>query len=509
MLRKLVSVSGFTLLSRITGFGRDALLAWTLGSGILSDAFFVAFIFPNNFRAIFGEGTINPAFLPRYAALKARGEDQAAARFADGIFAWQMAVQIVLLVLAAIFMPAIIHVLAPGFAANPQQFALTVALARITFPYLILTLVAVQLSAMLNAIDKFWAAAAWSNLQNLTMIATLIAWHWFPNAAYAAAWGVLLGGVAQLIFIVWAGAREGLWLRLGWPRWSPEVAEFFRAFGAVTVGAATVVIAPFIDTILASLLATGSRTALYYADRINQLPLGVLGIALGTVLLPEMSARLAKGDTIGSHAAQNRSAAMSLLLTLPFMVSFVVVPGVIMRAYLAHGAFDHAAAAVAAMALAAYGVGLPAMALTRIVASTFYARHDTATPMRATVAAMTCNIALKLVLVWGAGLGVAGIALGTALGAWINVGLLTWYGRNRDLLAIERIFLRSLPAALLAAIVTGIGAWLGAWLLRGHGDIAALAAAIACAAVGYGAVLLMFRGRLPLNNTDNSRAVAP
>jgi len=498
MLRKLLSVGGFTLASRISGFARDALLAWTLGSGILSDAFFVAFVFPNNFRAIFGEGTLNPAFLPRYAALKARGEDAAAARFANGIFAWQMAVQIVLLALAALFMPAIIHVLAPGFAANPEQFALTVSLARITFPYLILTLVAVQLSAMLNAINKFWAAAAWSNFQNLAMIATLIAWHWFPNAAYAAAWGVLLGGVAQLIFIVWAGAREGLWLKLAWPRWSPEIAEFFKAFGAVTIGASAVVISPFIDTILASLLPTGSRTALYYADRINQLPLGVLGIALGTVLLPEMSARLAKGDTRGSHAAQNRSAAMSLLLTLPFMVSFVVVPDVIMRAYLAHGAFDHGAASVAAMALAAYGVGLPAMALVRIVASTFYARHDTATPMRATVIAMTCNIALKVVFVWGFDLGVAGIALGTALGAWINVGLLTWFGRSKDLLAIERIFVRSLPAALIAALMTGVGAWLGAWLLRGHGDIAALAAAIACAGLGYGIVLLMFRGRLPL-----------
>ena len=498
MLKKLISVGGFTLASRITGFARDALLAWTLGSGILSDAFFVAFVFPNNFRAIFGEGTINPAFLPRYAALKARGEDAAAAHFANGIFAWQMAAQIVLLALAAIFMPAIIHVLAPGFAANPEQFALTVSLARITFPYLILTLVAVQVSAMLNAIDKFWAAAAWSNFQNLAMIATLIAWHWFPNAAYAAAWGVLLGGVGQLIFIVWAGAREGLWLKLGWPRWSPEIAEFFKAFGAVTVGAGAVVIAPFVDTILASLLPAGSRTALYYADRINQLPLGVLGIALGTVLLPEMSARLAKGDTIGSHAAQNRSAAMSLLLTLPFMVSFIAVPDVIMRAYLAHGAFDHGAAAVAAMTLAAYGVGLPAMALVRIVASTFYARHDTATPMRATVTAMACNIALKVVFVWGFGLGVAGIALGTAIGAWINVGLLTWFGRSRDLLAIERIFMRSLPAALIAALMTGIGALLGAWLLRGHGDIAALAAAIACAGLGYGSVLVMFRGRLPL-----------
>ena len=324
---------------------------------------------------------------------------------------------------------------------------------------------------------------------------------WFPNAAYAAAWGVFAGGVAQLVFILWAGAREGLWLRLTWPRWSPQMAEFFKAFGAVTIGAGSVVISPFIDTMLTSYHPTGSRTALYYADRINQLPLGVLGIALGTVLLPEMSARLAKGDTGGSHTAQNRSAAMSLLLTLPFMVSFIVIPGTIMRAYLAHGAFDRGAATIAAMALAAYGAGLPAQALIRIVASTFYARHDTMTPVRATLAAMACNIALKFVLVWGMGLGVAGIALGSAAGAWINVGLLTWLGRSRDLLAIETIFLRALPAALLAALAAGAGAWIGVTMLPGHGDVAALMAAMACAGIGYGAVLLLLRGRLPLART--------
>src|ERR1700750_2784669 len=257
MFRRLLSVGGFTLLSRLTGFVRDILMAGILGKGILSDALLVGFVFPNYFRAIFGEGTINPAFLPRYAALHAKGEKDAAARFANAVFAWQLAAQIILLVLAIVFMQQIVHLLAPGFGG--EQLRLTVQLARITFPYLILTLVAVQLSAMLNAIEKFWAAAAWSNFQNLAMIGTLIRWHWFPKAAYAAAWGVLIGGILQLVFILWAGAREGLWLRLSLPRWSPQVAEFFRAFLAVTIGAGSVVIAPFIDTILASYPPTRRR----------------------------------------------------------------------------------------------------------------------------------------------------------------------------------------------------------------------------------------------------------
>jgi len=507
MFKRLLSVGGFTLLSRITGFVRDMLMAWILGKGILSDAFIVAFLFPGYFRSIFGEGTINPAFLPRYATLRAKGKLTAAAMFADRVFSWQMIVQLVLLVAAMAFMPAIIHVIAPGFADNPGQLGLTVSLARITFPYLILTLVAVQISAMLNAIEKFWAAAAWSNFQNLGMIATLLASHWFPNAAYAAAWGLLLGGFAQLFFMLWAGGRDGLSLRISLPRWTPEIREFFVALGAVTVGATSYLIAPFIDTIIASLLPTGSRTALYYADRINQLPLGVLGIAVGTVLLPEMSSRLALGEHTGSHSAQNRSAAMSLLMTLPFMAAFVAIPDTIMRAFFQHGAFDRSAAALSAIALATYGVGLPAMALTRIFQATFYARHDTMTPARVTVTAIAVNIALKFLLVWGFHLGIAGIALGTSFGAWVNVGLLVWLGHRHKLLHLSDQFWRALFPIFLAAAATGSAAY-AAVHFGGHAlpvvplrQVVLLALAIAASAIAYGAVVLTFRNRLPIGRS--------
>jgi len=511
MFRRLLSVGGFTLLSRITGFVRDILMAWILGKGVLSDAFIVAFLFPNYFRAIFGEGTINPAFLPRYAALRAKGEVRAAELFGDRVFSWQMAAQLVILVLALIFMPAIIRVLAPGFADNPGQLALTVQLARVTFPYLILTLVAVQLSAMLNAIEKFWAAAAWSNFLNLAMIATLLASPWFPNAAFAAAWGVLLGGVAQLVFMLWAAGRDGLSLRIAWPRWTPEIKEFFIALGAVTVGAASYVVAPFIDTVIASLLPTGTRTALYYADRINQLPLGVLGIALGTVLLPEMSSRLALGDRSGSDAAQNRSAALSLLLTLPFAAVFVAIPDTIMRAIFAHGAFDRNAAALSAIALAAYGVGLPAMALVRIFASTFYARHDSMTPARVTVSAIALNIALKFLFVWGLHLGIAGIALGTSIGAWVNVVLLVFLGHRHNLLRLDSGFRRSLVPVILAGVATAAAAYaavgLGRHIVHAGGlhEVVLLCFAFVAGSLAYGAVVILFRNRLPLGRLSRAR----
>ena len=324
MFKKLLSVGGFTLLSRITGFARDMLMAWTLGSGMLSDAFLVAFIFPNYFRAIFGEGTINPAFLPRYAALRAQGEDKAAAKFANEIFAWQMAAQ----VRAS---GAGDHLHAPDHQRAGvrlertirERFDLTVRLARITFPYLILTLVAMQLSAMLNAIEKFWAAAAWSNFQNLAMIATLVAWHWFPNAAYAAAWGVVLGGVAQLVFILWAGWREGLWLAL---HLAALVARDRRILQGVRRG--DVRRGERGDLAL-------HRHAVWRAGCPSaagpRFIMATASISCRWVCWASRWARCScrkcrpgwrRAIPSGSHTAQNRSAAMCLLLTLPFMVVF-------------------------------------------------------------------------------------------------------------------------------------------------------------------------------------------
>ncbi|MBU6442866.1 MAG: murein biosynthesis integral membrane protein MurJ [Alphaproteobacteria bacterium] len=512
MFRRLLSVGGFTLLSRITGFCRDILMAAMLGAGTMSDAFVVAFLFPNYFRALFGEGTINPAFLPRYAALRARGEIAEAARFGDEVFSWQMAAQLAVLVAAMAAMPWVVRALAPGFADNAGEMVLTAHLARITFPYLILTVVAVQLSAMLNALEKFAAAAAWPVLLNVAMIAALLASAWFPTAAEAAAWGVLAGGVLQLVFILWVARREGLDLRISWPRWTPEIKEFLIAFGAVTFGAASVMLAPFIDTVLASFLETGSRTALYYADRIDQLPLGVLGIALGTVLLPEMSAKLAVGDDTGSSAAQNRAASLALLLTLPFAVAFVVIPSAIMRAVFAHGAFDPRAAAMSAMALRAYGAGLPAFALVRIAQSTYYARHDTMTPARVTVGVIIANISMKVAFVWGLGFGVAGLAFATALAAWINVAVLVTIGRMRGLVHVNGVFWRALPPTLLAALLTAAGALIGEYL--GHTvplhsgtlhDLATLALAAVLGAAGYFATVVLFRQRLPLGRFARGR----
>ncbi|MGA7712605.1 MAG: murein biosynthesis integral membrane protein MurJ [Rhizomicrobium sp.] len=516
MFKRLLTVSGYTALSRVTGFMRDILMAFVLGAGPMSDAFLVAFRLPNNFRAIFGEGAFNAAFLPRFAKLRTNEGPEAAASFADAVYSWQIAAQIVLLIAALLGMRYVIGAMAPGFAAHPGQMDLATMLARIAFPYLIMTVSSVQLSAMLNAIEKFAAAAAWSILLNVAMMATLLAARWFPNAAYAAAWGVFLGGVMQLGFIAWAAARSHLRLRVKFPRWTPQVREFLWALGAATIGSASIQISLFMDNFIASFLPSGDLTALYYADRINQLPTGMFGIALWTVLLPEMSNRFAKNEFASAYESQNRAAAFGLLLTLPFVAAYFAVPMTIMRALFAHGAFHLEAAATSANALMAYGVGLPAFVLVRIVSATFYARHDTATPVRATLFAVAVNIALKIVLVWGVHLGAVGIALGTALGAWANVGVLVWMAMGRKLMQVNAVFWRSLGPTLLAAVLTGVGAYAGTsiagqrplsaganlWLVHisAHtmNDEYALGLALLLGCSGFAAVVLLFHRFLPL-----------
>ncbi|MGQ0741972.1 MAG: murein biosynthesis integral membrane protein MurJ [Alphaproteobacteria bacterium] len=511
MIRRLISVSGFTALSRLTGFGRDVMMAAILGAGPVSDAFMVAFRLPNHFRAVFAEGAFNAAFLPRYAAsaTKERGvaADSGAARFANEVFAWQLVAQLVLLVAALFGMRWVIMVLAPGFTDNPAQMALAIELTRITFPYLLCMAIVVQLSAMLNTILKFNAAAAAPIFLGVSMMIALAFWREFPTPAHAAAFGVLAAGILEASFLVWAAARSGLHLRFTIPRWTPQMKEFLRALGAATIGAGSVQIGLFVDTIIASFLAAGDLTALYYADRINQLPMGIIGVALGTILLPDMSARIAANDIGGANVAQNRAVALGLLLTLPCVAAFFTIPETIMRALFAHGAFGVQSADRAAQALMAYAVGLPAFVLMRCVTPSFYARGDTATPVRATLVSVAVNIALKIALVWGLMLGIVGLALGTSVAAWVNLVLLLYLANRRSHLALTADLKRALgpvvAAALAAAAGFLAGERLGFWFMPEgtvlREELVFLSAAT-CGAVAFALVVLVLRTRLPLRS---------
>jgi putative peptidoglycan lipid II flippase len=425
MHKDLLSVGALTLLSRATGFFRDVLLGSVLGAGLIADAFVVAFRLPNHFRAIFGEGAFNAAYVPCYAKLLERKGSENARAFSSQIFTLLLISQIILLIFAWAFMPYFIDLLAPGFRQDPEKFALAVTLTRITFPYLLfITLVTLQ-SGTLNAHGRFAAAAFAPVLLNLVMILCLALAFLFPNAGYAASWGVTISGVAQFLLLLFTVWRAGCLERFVRPRLTEDVKRFFTILGPAVIGSAGVQIALFFDTIISSLLPTGGPSSIYYADRIYQLPIGVIGIAAGTVLLPEMSRRFAAGDPAAAFAAQNRTLSLSLILSAPFFIAFIMIPEMIMRGVFLRGAFTEEAVEASASVLQAYGFGLIAIVLIRSAVASFQSRGDTKTPMYISLFAVSVNVALKIILFKP--YGAAGLAMATAVGAWLNFLLLAGF----------------------------------------------------------------------------------
>ena len=498
MIRRIATVGGLTLVSRLSGFVRDVVMAAVLGAGPMADAFFVAFRLPNHFRAIFAEGAFAAAFVPAYARTLEQAGIDAAKLFADRIAAALIAVNLLLLAIALVFTPEVVSLLAPGLSDDPERFDLAVALTRITFPYLALVSLETLVAGVLNANNRFATAAAAPVFLNLSLIATLLLAPFFENAGYAAAWGVLVAGVAQVLFVGVDAQTHGIGVKFRMPKLDEPTRRFLKALGPAIIGAGGVQLALFADTVIASFLPSGALSALYYADRINQLPIGVVGIAVGTVLLPEMSRRLATGDFTGAASAQARGVQLALLLTVPCAVASLAIPDLIMRALFARGAFTAADADAAGATLAAYAVGLLPFVLLRSFTAPFYARGDTATPVKAALLAAAINIALKVALMGH--LAQVGLALATSAGAWINLCLLAWFSRRQGFAvsgaAIGKPVLKLLAtgAVLGIALVAGYYVLQGALTLPVFHDEAMLALLVLLGAVVYGLGVFVFLG---------------
>src|SRR6202167_2698318 len=500
MIGRILTVGGYTLLSRLTGVLRDIMLAAILGARPIADAFFVAFRLPNHFRAIFAEGAFNAAFIPAYARIRTQGGDTAAKLFGNRIFTLLVATQVVLLALALLFTPQAIELLAPGFSREPQQFALAVNLTRITFPYLLLITLVTLWGGILNAMHRFAAAAAAPILLNLSMMATLALAAFFPGAGYAAAWGVLISGVLQALLVGGDTWRAGLMTSFHALRLDDDVRRFFRALIPATIGSAGTQLALFADPIIASFLSAGALSALYYADRIDQLPIGVIGIAVGTVLVPEMTTRIASGDHAGARLAQNRAIEFALLLAIPCVVAFLVAPDLIMRGLFMRGAFTAADAHAAAMTLVAYTIGLVPFVLIRSVVAPFLARGDTLTPMKAALLGTAVNIAFKVALM-GA-LAQVGLALATSIGAWINFLVVLYLAARKGFIAADAK-LKSSIAKIVAAGVAMTLVLLFAYplvasplsSLSRFRDVAELIVLTLLGGAVYGALVLALFGR--------------
>jgi len=464
MLKHVLTVGGWTMISRILGFVRDMLIAAILGAGPVADAFFVALKLPNLFRRLFGEGAFNAAFVPAFSHILTDDGPEAARRFARETFAVMTFWLAALTLAGELAMPWLMVVLAPGFASDPSKFALAVELSRITFPYLLLICLAALVSGVLNGMERFIAASASYVVFNVVSIACMLGLTaYVPTAGHALSWGVTIAGVLQLGLLMVAAHRAGMTLTLPRPRLTPPIRLLLRRMAPGLVGAGVTQLNLAVDVVIASLLPAGTVSLLYYADRIQQLPLGVIGTAVGTAMLPMLSRQVRAGEDAAAIDTQNRAIEYALFLTLPAAAALMVSAFPIVWGLFGRGAFGVEDAHLTAQALAAYAVGLPGFVLVKVLAPGFFARGDTAMPVRIGLAAVGLNLALNVAFM--VPLRHMGPALATSLAAMANVAglavVLARRGQLRPDAALRRRLMGLLGAtAAMAAVLFVAQSWL-------------------------------------------------
>ena len=470
LLKSAATVGGLTMVSRLLGFLRDQLVAFTLGTGAIAEAFFVAQRLPNLFRALFAEGAFNSAFVPQFAK-RVEGEGpQAAHQFAIEIFSVLLAWLLVFSAIVMIAMPLVIYVLAPGFSDDLAQRQLAIELTRICFPYLLfMSLTALQ-SGVLNSLNRFTAAAAAPILLNIVMIASnIVAWYFqtgnTATTGYIFAWGVSIAGVAQYALLSIACRRAGMALVPRLPKFTDDVRKVLvlSVPGIISGGIMQ------INLVIATIIATSIDHAvayLYYADRVYQLPLGVIGVAIGVVLLPDLSRKLRAGDAAGAMNSSNRALELSLFLTVPAAIALMAIPVAILHTVFEHGAFKNADTLAVAPAVLVFAMGLPAYAMTKVFQPGFYAREDTKTPMRIAIVSVVANIAGSIVL--SRYFSHVGIAAGSTLAAWLNAAMLGITLALRGFYRPDERLKRKLPRILFSGLTMGGLLLFGFWILRAN-----------------------------------------
>jgi putative peptidoglycan lipid II flippase len=467
LLKSAATVGGFTMVSRLLGFLRDQLVAFTLGTGPIAEVFFVAQRFPNLFRALFAEGAFNSAFVPQFAK-KVEGDGAPAAhKFAIEMFSVMLAWLLFFSIIAIIAMPLVIYVIAPGFTDNPDQRQLAIELTRICFPYLLfMSLTALQ-SGVLNSLHRFTAAAAAPILLNIVMIiSNIVAWYFqtgnTATTGYIFAWGVSIAGIAQYALLAIACRRAGMPLLPKFPKLTDDVKRVLTLSvpGIISGGIMQ------INLLIATIVATSIDHAvayLYYADRVYQLPLGVIGVAIGVVLLPDLSRKLRAGDEAAAMNSSNRALELSLFLTLPAAIALMAIPVPILHTVFEHGEFKYDGTLAVAPALLVFAMGLPAYAMTKVFQPGFYARQDTQTPMRIAILSVAVNIVASLVL--SRSFSYVGIAMGSTIAAWLNAGILGVTLARRGHFEIDARLKRRLPRSIFCALIMGAILLFGSWLL--------------------------------------------
>ncbi len=457
LLRSLVTVGGFTMASRVLGFVRDIMMAMVLGAGPIADAFVVAFRFPNLFRRLFAEGAFNSAFIPLFAKRFEGSGHEEAKRFAEEAMAVLVVALLVVTALAEILMPWLMLVLAGGFVSDPEKFDLAVLLTRITMPYLLFVSLLALFSGVLNTFHRFAAAAAAPVLLNVVLIAALAGLLVLqlgntPEAGIVLAWAVSVAGLLQMLVVMFAARRIGLLLRLRLPRLTPGVKRFVTLGVPGVISGGIIQINIVIGTFIAS-LQDHAVSWLYYADRLYQLPLGVVGVAIGVVLLPQIARLLRAGKEKEALYSQNRSLEFALLLTLPAAVALAVVPQPLIQVLFERGAFAAKDTEMVARALMAFACGLPAFVLIKVFQPGYFAREDMLTPMKYAAISMVLNVILSVSLFFV--VGHVGIAVATSTAGWINALMLWVTLKRRGHTTLDAGARRLIPRVLLASLLMG------------------------------------------------------
>ena len=461
LLSGFFTVGMWTLASRILGFVRDIMIAAWLGTGVGHQAFVAAFTLPNLFRRFFAEGAFNMAFVPMFSKKLEAGDD--ADGFARDAMSALAAILIVLTLIAQIGMPVLIYAQVAGFAGT-EKFDLAVAFGRVAFPYIIFISLAALLSGVLNAANRFAAAAAAPVLLNVLFIGAMsigsvLGW----DIGWTLIWAVPLAGVAQLALVWWAATRAGFRIKPQWPRWTPELKRLAIIAAPAALAGGVVQINLLVGRQVASQFDR-AISWLYNADRLYQLPLGVVGIAIGIVLLPQLSRRLQAGDTEGGQHAFNRAAEMALVLTVPSAVALAVIPAPLISVLFERGAFSAADTQATAVAVAIYGLGLPAFVLQKVLQPLYFAREDTKSPFRFALFAMVVNAVVAIGL--APLIGYISAAVATTVAGWAMFFLLWLGSRGMGQSAeFDTRFKDRVVRIVTASIAMGTVLVLTAWLL--------------------------------------------
>jgi putative peptidoglycan lipid II flippase len=462
LIRNILTVGGWTLLSRGAGFARDVMMAAYLGTGPVAEAFLVAFSLPNMFRRFFAEGAFNMAFVPMFAKKLEGGED--AGSFARDAMNGLTAILIAFTLIGTFAMPWLVYAMASGFADDPR-FDLAVTFGQISFSYILFISLVALLSGILTTHGHFSEASFVPVLMNLMFIAAMWLAQWQGwDMGLTLSWTVPITGVAQLAFTWMAARKIGYTLIPTWPRWTPDLGRLALIAGPAVLAGGVVQINLLVGRQVAS-FTEGAVAWLTYADRLYQLPLGVVGIAIGTVLLPDLSRRLRAGDSEGGRASLNRGAEFALALTLPAAVALVVIAEPLCAVLYQRGAFTPADTDATAIVLAIYGAGLPAFVLHKVLQPLFYAREDTRRPFLYAVVSMITNAAIAIGLL--PLLGWSAAAWATTISGWMMVGQL-WFGSRRmgPEASLDARFLQRLPRILAASALMGATLYAAAWGLN-------------------------------------------